>query len=299
MSTTASTCQNDHHHGRNHGDPHKGPVPEAGSSVAVLAVPDMCCPTESGMVEKALRRLHGVTSITPDLMRRQVRVEYTGATEAELLAAARHSGLAVELQVEALPVPGKFDRSGMVQAQAPTSPRHPPSYWKLILGGVVAAAAEALAFSLGDAHWGVIGLALGTIALTGLGTYKKGWFAVRQLNLNINALMSVAVTGAVAIGRWPEAAMVMFLFAVAEMIEAKSLDRARRAVEGLMAMTPETATVKVADSWEVVPAASVAIGTLVRARPGERIALDGQLVNGATTVDQAPITGESLPIDKS
>lgn len=363
MSTTASTCLHDHHHG--HGDAHKGHVHEASTSITVLSVPDMCCPTESGMVEKELRRLHGVTGITPDLMRRQVRVEYTGVSEAELLTAARHSGLAVELQVAAGPVRGTFERSailiekmdcpteealirkrlgsadgvaamtfnlmqrrltvdhapgqlpgvlkalqeiglegtvepsGTAQVQAPASQRPPSSYWTLILGGVAAAAAEALAFSVGDAHWSVIGLTLVAIALTGLGTYKKGWFAVRQLNLNINALMSVAVTGALVIGRWPEAAMVMFLFAVAEMIEAMSLDRARRAVAGLMAMTPETATVKVADSWEVVPATSVAIGTLVRARPGERIALDGQLVNGATTVNQAPITGESLPIDKT
>lgn len=365
MPTTASTGQHDHHHDHSHADAHKGHVHEAGTSITVLSVPDMCCPTESGMVETALRRLQGVTSITPDLMRRQVRVEYTGVGEAELLTAARHSGLAVELQVEAVPVPGKFERSviliekmdcpteealirkrlgsangvgamtfnlmqrrltvdhapgqlpdvlkalqeiglagtvepsGMVQAQAPASHRHPSSYWKLILGGVAAAAAEALAFSFGDAHGGVIGLTLVSIALTGLGTYRKGWFAVRQLNLNINALMSVAVTGAVLIGRWPEAAMVMFLFAAAEMIEAKSLDRARRAVESLMAMTPDTATVNVADSWEVVPATSVVVGTLVRARPGERIALDGQVVIGSTTVDQAPITGESLPVDKS
>lgn len=316
------------------------------------------------MVEKALRRLQGVTSITPDLLRRQLRVEYTGATEAELLTAARQSGLAVELQV-GVPVNGKFERSviliekmdclteealirkrlgsadgvaamtfnlmqrrltidhvprhlpdvlkalqeigmggtvvlsGVVQAQKPALQRHLSNYWKLMLGGLAAAAAEALAFSVGDAHWGVVGLALVTIALTGLGTYKKGWFAVRQLNLNINALMSVAVTGALLIGRWPEAAMVMFLFAMAEMIEEKSLDRARHAVAGLMAMTPDTARVKVAGSWEPVPAASVAIGTLVLARPGERIALDGQLVNGVTTVNQAPITGESLPIDKS
>lgn len=365
MSTTASTCQHGHPHAQKYGDAHKGHGDEAGNSITVLSVPDMCCPTESGMVEKDLRRLHGVTSITPDLMRRQVRVEYTGLTEAELLTAARHSGLAVELQAEAVPVPRNFERSvilveqmdcpteealirkrlacadgvaamtfnlmqrrltvdhapgqlpdvlkalqeiglggtvepsGTAQVQPPASQRHASSYWKLILGGVAAVAAEALAFSVGDAHWGVIGLTLLTIALTGLGTYRKGWFAVRQLNLNIHALMSVAVTGAVFIGRWPEAAMVMFLFAVAEMIEAKSLDRARRAVEGLMAMTPDTATVKVADGWEIVPAAGVAIGTLVRARPGERIALDGQVVSGSTTVDQAPITGESLPVDKS
>jgi Zn2+/Cd2+-exporting ATPase len=361
MSSTTKTCSHDHSHD------HAGHVEhshEPALATTVLSVPDMCCPTESGMVEKELRRLHGVTNITADALRRQVRVEYTDVSEDQVLAAARQSGLAVELHTEALP-PGSTERSviliekmdcpteealirkrlggsdgvasmsfnlmqrkltvnhtpgrlpdvmkaleeiglgGSVQpseaasAPAPKQQKTLSSYWKLIVGGLSAIAAEALAFSVGDAHWGVIGLALVTIALTGLGTYKKGWFAVRQFNLNINALMSVAVTGAIAIGRWPEAAMVMFLFAVAELIEAKSLDRARRAVEGLMAMTPETATVKVAESWETVPAAAVAIGTLVRARPGERIALDGEVVSGATSVNQAPITGESIPVDKA
>ena len=316
------------------------------------------------MVEKELRRLQGVTNITADILRRQVRVEYTDANEDQVLATARQSGLTVELHVEAL-VTGSTERSviliekmdcpteealirkrlgtadgvaamsfnlmqrkltvdhtpgrlsdvmkaldeiglggspeatGAAQNPAPVAKTTLSSYWKLMVGGLAAVAAEALAFSVGDAHWAVIGLALVTISLTGLGTYKKGWYAVRQFNLNINALMSVAVTGAVAIGRWPEAAMVMFLFAVAELIEAKSLDRARRAVEGLMAMTPETATVKVADAWESVPAANVAIGSLVRARPGERIALDGEVVRGATSVNQAPITGESIPVDKA
>ena len=316
------------------------------------------------MVEKELRRLQGVTNITADILHRQVRVEYTGASEDEVLAAARLSGLAIELLVDARP-PGNTERSviliekmdcpteealirkrlgtadgvaamsfnlmqrkltvdhtpgrlldvmkalneiglggtpedtGAAQNPAPVAQKTLLSYWKLMVGGLAAVAAEALAFSVGDTHWAVIGLALVTIALTGFRTYKKGWYAVRQFNLNINALMSVAVTGAVAIGRWPEAAMVMFLFAVAELIEAKSLDRARRAVEGLMAMTPETATFKVADGWESVPAAGVAIGSLVRARPGERIALDGEVVCGATSVNQAPITGESIPVDKA
>ena len=115
----------------------------------------------------------------------------------------------------------------------------------------------------------------------------------------MNALMSIAVTGALGIGQWPEAAMVIFLFALAEVIEVKSLDRARNAIRGLMAMTPENATVKLSDgTWSEVPAATVELDSVVRVRPGERIALDGVVVEGNSTVDQAPITGESLPVEK-
>ena len=81
----------------------------------------------------------------------------------------------------------------------------------------------------------------------GVDTLKKGWIALRNFSLNMNFLMSLAVIGAAAIGQWPEAAVVIVLFALAEMIEALSLDRARNAIKGLMAMTPELATVQAAD----------------------------------------------------
>ncbi|MNZ69503.1 putative cadmium-transporting ATPase [compost metagenome] len=112
--------------------------------------------------------------------------------------------------------------------------------------------------------------------------------------------MSIAVTGAVLIGQWPEAAMVMFLFTVAELIEAKSLDRARNAISGLMQMTPEKVTVQQEDgSWVEREAKQVDLGALVRVRPGERIGLDGEVTSGSSTIDQAPITGESLPVEKT
>ncbi|MBN0203849.1 cation-transporting P-type ATPase, partial [Pseudomonas aeruginosa] len=93
--------------------------------------------------------------------------------------------------------------------------------------------------------WVVAGLALLAILGAGLPTYRKGWIALKNRNLNINALMSIAVTGAVLIGQWPEAAMVSVLFAIAELIEAKSLDRARNAIRGLLQLAPEQATVLV------------------------------------------------------
>ena len=143
-------------------------------------------------------------------------------------------------------------------------------------------------------------LALVAVFACGITTYKKGWIAIRNGNLNINALMSIAVTGALFLGQWPEAAMVMVLFTIAELIEAKSLDRARNAIRGLMQLTPETATVLQADgSWKDMAAKSVAVDARVRIKPGERIALDGKIVSGRSTINQAPITGESLPVEKT
>ena len=89
-------------------------------------------------------------------------------------------------------------------------------------------------------------------------------------------------------------------FAVAELIEARSLDRARNAIGGLMQLAPDMATVQQADGqWHEVEVREVTMGALVRVRPGERIGLDGQVVSGQSSVDQAPITGESLPVEKA
>ncbi len=173
------------------------------------------------------------------------------------------------------------------------------SWWPLALGGIAALGAE-VAHWLAWSEWLAALLALAAIAACGTGTYRKGWVALRHGSLNLNALMSLAVTGAVLLQQWPEAAMVMVLFTLAERIEARSLERARRAIRGLLQLAPERAMVRQPDGrWVEWPCSEIAIGARVRVRPGERIALDGVVSVGRSTVDQAPITGESLPVDKA
>ncbi|WP_446425515.1 heavy metal translocating P-type ATPase [Mailhella sp.] len=191
------------------------------------------------------------------------------------------------------------------------------SWKKLAIAGLFAALSEAFHFALDDAAfsesvlraWTLGGVsllevlpllfALLAIALSGVETYKAGWRSVRSLDLNMTALMSVAVTGAVLIGQFPEAAMVMVLYNVSEAIEGRVILRARRAVKELLALSPETATVRQPDgSWRETDCRAVALGAMVRVRPGERIALDGIVRQGRSAVDQAPITGESMPVEK-
>ncbi|MBM3006639.1 cation-transporting P-type ATPase, partial [Escherichia coli] len=137
-------------------------------------------------------------------------------------------------------------------------------WWPLAIAGANAVLAEVVYWLNGGNHWVVVILALAAILTGGLSTYKKGWIALKNRNLNMNALMSIAVTGAMVIGHWPEAAMVMVLFALAEVIEARSLDRARDAIRGLMDLAPETATVQRSDgSWSDVDAKTVAVGSRV------------------------------------
>jgi Cd2+/Zn2+-exporting ATPase len=142
-------------------------------------------------------------------------------------------------------------------------------------------------------------MAASAIALSGFSVYGEGLAALRRGHLNINALMSVAVTGAFVIGQWPEAAMVMALYGLAEAIEARAVDRARNAITGLLALAPEQAVMQQTDgSWQTVLTQDVPLGAVVRVRPGERIPVDGMVTMGLGAVDQSPVTGESLPVDK-
>lgn len=174
--------------------------------------------------------------------------------------------------------------------------------WRLGIALLLAIGAEVLGSFAPDTQvWKAGGLALSVVAiwLAGIDVYKKGLAALRHRRLNINALMTVAVTGALVIGEWPEAAMVMALYSIAEAIEARAVDRARNAIKGLLAMAPEEASVRQADgSWTAVPVGSVELGAIARVRPGERVPMDGVVSAGNSSVNQAPVTGESLPVDK-
>ncbi|WP_342623887.1 heavy metal translocating P-type ATPase [Pseudomonas alkylphenolica] len=263
---------------------------EAASGDARLSrfrIEAMDCPTEQTLIQNKLGKLAGVEQLEFNLINRILGVRHT------------HSDtLAIEQAVASLGMQAEPLTESSEEAAAPPAPgkKH---WWPLALSGVAAIAAEGIHFAELAPSWVVALVALVSILSCGLGTYKKGWIALKNRNLNINALMSIAVTGAVLIGQWPEAAMVMFLFTVAELIEARSLDRARNAIGGLMQLSPDMATVQQADGqWREIEVKQVALGALVRVRPGERIGLDGEVVSGQSSIDQAPITGESLPVEK-
>ena len=172
------------------------------------------------------------------------------------------------------------------------------------------AAALVLAVLAEAAHWGAslhpwlsyggMALAVVAIGLSGLGVYKAGLKDLARFKLGIHALMAVAVTGAFLIGQWPEAAMVMALYAAAERIEDQAMDRARQAIRNLLQLAPETADVLQPDgSVAATPVARVALGARLRIAPGARVPLDGTVVQGESSVNQAPITGESALADKA
>lgn len=275
------------------------------ATVSVFSVSGMEGPEEEALIRDCLAKMPEVLALESDLLRRTLTVQHD-ASALPAIAAALES-----LKLGARPLKTQ-EREAAVPAP------HIP-WKKLLIAGIFAALSEGLElihagdirpFGVDMAAWTWYGFpageyvpllcALVAIALSGLTTYRKGWLAISHRNLNINALMSVAVTGAVIIGQYPEAAMVMVLFTLSEAIEARALQRARNAIQGLLALAPDTATVRQPDgTWKEMDIRCVATGSRVRVKPGEKIALDGIVVTGQSTVNQAAITGESMPVEKS
>jgi len=253
-------------------------------------IANMDCPTEEGLIRRKLHGMEGILDLRFNLLGRSLDVV--------------HELLSVEPVTEALHSIGM--EAKVVDACAPASvvideaALSPVQKVELGVAGLCAVMAEALAW-LGAPESSplVITLSVVSILTAGIPTLRKGWIALKTYTLNINFLMCLAVMGAVAIGQWPEAAMVIFLFAIAELIEAMCLDRARGTIHSLLRLVPDQANVRDAQGqWQLTEADRISIGAVVLVKPGERIAVDGEVIEGESWVNQAPITGESMPVAK-
>jgi Cd2+/Zn2+-exporting ATPase len=270
------------------------------AGAARFRVPTMDCASEESEIRRAVEHIAGIRAMTFQLGQRTMTIDAPASSVEQALVAIRKAGF------DPQPIQDKGgDAAHGSDAEADCHDHGAGSGGAWRLGGalLLAIGAEVLGFFAPDTQvWKGAGLALAAAAiwLAGFDVYKKGLTALRHGRLNINALMTVAVTGAFLIGQWPEAAMVMALYAIAEAIEARAVDRARNAIKGLLEMAPEEALVRQADgSWATLPVASVTLGAVVQVRPGERVPMDGVLSAGSSSINQAPVTGESIPVDKA
>lgn len=153
--------------------------------------------------------------------------------------------------------------------------------------------------SAASLSWAVKALLFGAIVVGGWSNARRAFFALPRLDFNMSVLMTTAVIGAIAIGEWHEGAVVAVLFAVSDWLEAWTYGRARRSIRDLIDLAPKRATVK-RDGGEVgVPIEELVVGDIVVIRPGEKIPVDGVVVRGESAVDEAAITGESIPREKA
>ncbi len=255
----------------------------------LLRIPAMDCAAEESQIRRALEEFETIKGLRFDLGSRTLGVD-----------APREAWNAVEKAIEAIGM--KTERLSQAVSIADRRDGQRREILKLTLALVLALCAELLHFLAPETLiWEVSSMSVAAVAITlsGLGVYRKGLAALLRGQLGITALMTVAVTGAFLIGQWAEAAMVMALYAIAELIEARAVDRARNAIKVLLDLTPVAADVRHPDgAWRSQPASEVAIGDIVRVKPGERLALDGRVLAGHSAIDQSSVTGESVPVEK-
>jgi Cd2+/Zn2+-exporting ATPase len=250
---------------------------------SVFRIDGMCCGEEAAILQRRLRPLNGIEDVAADVVGRRLHVKYDAAL------------LSTNVIVDAV------SETGMRAWLEHEEPLAPPS--SRARGTLVATSGVALLVGMAlqwfSASQASIIAAFGVAAASG-GVFpaRRALASIRHFELDINVLMVVAVIGAMLLGEWAEAGTVVFLFAIAQWLESRSMDRARDAIRALMDLTPDEARIRHQGHEEVVPVDSIAIGTVMFIRPGEKVPLDGAIVAGVSDVNQAPITGESLPVDK-
>lgn len=248
----------------------------------VFDVEGMDCADEVRLIEGKLGKLPGVTSLGFDLVRSRLTVEGE-ITAAEVARAVAQLGMRARLNGEEREESSWWQRRGRLTLAAVSG-----VLWLLsLMAGPLLHNESAAAV-----------LAVGAMVAGGWYIIPRGIRAAKNRALDMNFLMSIAAVGALVIGEYEEAASALFLFAVAQLLETYSMDRARNAIKALMDLSPAEATVLRNGIEERVPAGGVEVGERVVVRPGEKIAVDGVVMSGRSSVNQAPITGESIPVAK-
>ena len=281
---------------------------DAGEPSVRLTVPEMDCPSCAKKVDRSLERVDGVleAALQPTTGTATVTFESGTVTEADVVGAIERAGYEVTGRSDESDDTGDDGIDVAAPSAVWTSPRALKTWagavfvtlgllFEFVLTGPNPAVASVLEHPLTLAD----GLLLVAIATSGAPVVRGGYYSARNRSLDIDLLMGTAIIAATGIGYFVEAATLAVLFSVAELLEDYSMDRARDSLRELMELSPDEATVRREGEEVTVPVDGVAVGETVVVRPGERIPLDGAVVDGESAVDESPITGESVPVDKA
>ncbi len=252
---------------------------------STFKVEGMDCHEEVALLEKRLKKLSGLEAFDADVVGQRLRIKYDAArlTTAGIAEAVAQTGMRAWLEHEE-PAPGSRSMASRQRL--------------VVLSGV----ALGLGFLMMTSELWSLSAWIAFVAsalLGGVPTASRALASLRAGVMDIYVLMMIAVAGAVALGEFSEGASVIFLFAVAQLLETRAMDRARGAIRALMDLAPAEALVMREGRERRVPVDEVRVGETVVVRPGEKIPLDGRVRAGESHVNQAPVTGESLPVDKA
>jgi Zn2+/Cd2+-exporting ATPase len=243
---------------------------------------DLCCATEEQLIRKRLRNEPGVHELEFNIISHKLRVRHTCSEEM------------IERRLKDIGLPGINAAQGSEVLNK--------TYRKLLLWTGTSAAlflGGLLAPLLSQVSLIPQILFAASMVTGGWHIAAKAYKAVRARSLEMNSLMTVAAIGAVAVGQYAEGAAVMLLFSVSLLLESMSTEGTRQAIRSLMKLSPPTAAVLRNGLELIMPLDQIAVGETVLVRPGERIPFDGRVSEGASSVDEAPITGEPFPASKS
>ncbi|HEY9198415.1 MAG TPA: heavy metal translocating P-type ATPase [Gammaproteobacteria bacterium] len=248
----------------------------------LLPISGMDCPTCATVIEHALQRMEGVLDASVGYAARQLRVEYDAEKTDRAAIVRRIKALGYSVRDSDRDVHWTVEhRELMVSAAAGVL---------LLAGWLTEHSSASRTLSLA--------LLLAAYATGGFYTLRDAWQSLRNGRFDIDLLMIVAATGAAVLGAWTEGALLLFLFSLGHALEHSAMERARRAVQALANLAPKTATVQRDGAETEIPIEALQRGDRVVVKPGQRIPADGRITSGSSGVDQSPITGESLPVDK-
>jgi len=249
-------------------------------------------------LEEALRRTPGVAEVSLDFSLARLRV----VPEAGAQVVPAVERVAREMGQTLRPEEAEAEEGAPAEGQAAAPWRQWLWRHRRDVAAGVAGLFILLAAGLdlaGVAEPVVAGLYIAAIVCGGFYVARAGWTGLRMArSLDMNALMTIAAVGSVFVGEWAEGAVAMFLFALGNSLEGYTMDRARNAIRGLMKLSPRRATVLHGSEETQVRVEELEIGDRILVRPGERVPMDGVVLSGESAVNQAPITGESVPVDK-
>lgn len=271
------------------------PLPDEDGAVRrVLHVTGMDCADCALKLQGALRREPGVREASVNFGAATLAIVVDpGVTMQDMYRAVRRHGYdTVERKTAASP---SAETQTVQQAGGAVFwLSEPRAMLTLLSGALVLVGFAAGLLAPGLSPW----LFAAAMLSGGIFVARAAFYSLRARQVDMNVLMTLAAVGAAAIGEWAEAGLVVFLFGLGTMLQVATLERARRAIRGLMELTPPECSVVRGGAEERVPAAEVRPGDILALRPGERAAVDGVVVEGAAAVDQAPVTGESQPVAK-
>ena len=252
---------------------------------AAFQVKGITCLDCAQKFEKAIGELPGVTNVSLNTMTGKLMI--TGQVDLERI---RRLGLEENYTI--------YQRDGQEdQASYHQSEQVDWEFRRTILSGLFLLLGYGLEKLGGTMEFFLILYFIAAV-LGGWGNFRKAARALPRANFNMSVLMSIAVVGAMLIGEYEEGASVAFLFAISEMLESWTMDKARRSIRELMDIAPKVATIRRNGLETDLPVEEIRVGDVMMIRPSEKIAMDGTIVKGESSINQAAITGESMPVEK-